>query len=261
MAERNERNGLSQAASAAHAVHDAVKTGNAIAAAAKGAAASGPYGAATGLALASGQHIKTLIITLVVLLMLPVLFILMLPAIIFGGLTGGGSSGQTVLNDNAAIIAHMNEIASAIDEILAEGVTDAKRRIADDFATTGGDNYEVVDSPSVSNHTNSFIAQYCAAKEQEWAEISLDDMKNILRGGESQFYSFTRTSEIREVEADDPDTVDVVETREETWYIYTIIYNGEDYFADQVFSLSDEQKQRAKDYADNLSVFLNSGIT
>ena len=260
MAEKDERSGLSQAAGTAHAVHGAVKTGRAIAAATKGAAAGGPYGAAAGLALASGQHIKTLIIVLVVLLMLPVLFILMLPSIIFGGLFGGGSSGQTVLNDNAAITAHMDEIASAIDDILTDGVADARQRIANDFATTGGDNYEIVDPPAVSSHTNSFIAQYCAAKEQEWAEISLDDMKSILRNGESQLYSFTRTSEIREVEDDDPDTEDVVETRNETWYIYTIYYNGEDYFADHVFNLSDEQKQRARDYADNLSVFLDDGL-
>ena len=62
MTDRNERSGLDQAASAAHSVHGAVKTGKAIAAAAKGAAAGGPYGAAAGLALASGQHIKMLII-------------------------------------------------------------------------------------------------------------------------------------------------------------------------------------------------------
>ena len=213
------------------------------------------------MASASGQHIKMLIIALVVLLMIPVLFILMLPAIIFGGLTGNGSSGQPVLNDNASIIAHMNEIASAIDEILAEGVDSAKQRIADDFATTGGDNYEVVEPPSVSGHTNSFIAQYCAAKEQEWSEISLDDMRSILRNGASQLYSFTRTSEIRTVEADNPETVDVVETKDETWYIYTIVYNGEDYFADHVFFLSDDQKQRASNYADNLKLFLGGGTS
>lgn len=260
MAERNDRSGLAQAASAAHSVHGAAKTGKSIAAAAKGAAAGGPFGAAAGLALTTGHHAKKVIIVLAGLLMLPALFILMLPAIIFGGLFGSGSSGRPVMNDNAAIRTHMNEIAAAIDEMLADGVADTKQRIADDFATTGGDNYEIIEPSSVSGNTNIFIAQYCAAKEQEWAEISLNDMRSILRSGESQFYSFTRTSEIREVEADNPDTEDVDETRNETWYIYTILYNGEDYFADHVFHLSDEQKQRARDYADNLSVFLDDGL-
>lgn len=180
----NEKSGLEQAASAAHAVHSAVKTGKAIASAAKGA---------------------------------------------------------------------------AIDEILAEGVEDAKARAAQDFASTGGDNYEVVQPFTVSSNTNSFIGQYCAAKEESWEEISLEDLKQLLRNGKGHLYSFTRASEARTVEADDPDTPDVVETKQETWYIYTLVYNGEDYFADQVFHLTDDQKGLAGDYVQNLSLFLGDG--
>ena len=260
MTEQNERSGLEQAVGAARTVHSAVKTGKAIAAAAKGAAVGGPYGAAAGLALAAGQHANKLLAAFLVILMLPVLFVLMLPSIIFGGFTSSAATGQPVLNDNAAINGYMDEIASAVDEILTEGVADAKERIAADFATTGGDNYEVVDPFSVASHTNSFIAQYCAAKEQNWAEISLDDMRTILQSGKSQLYSFTRISEVREVEDDDPETEDVVETKEETWYVYTIIYNGEDYFADHVFHLTDEQKKLAGSYASNLSLFLGDGL-
>ena len=113
MTERNERSGLEQAAGAAHTVHGAVKTGKAIAAAAKGAAAGGPYGAAAGLALAAGQHGKKLLAAFAVVLMLPVLFILMLPGLIFGGLTSSGASGQPVLNDNAAINGYMDKIATS----------------------------------------------------------------------------------------------------------------------------------------------------
>ncbi len=58
------------------------------------------------------------------------------------------------------------------------------------------------------------------------------------------------------MEADDPDTPDVVETKQETWYIYTLVYN---YFADQVFHLTDDQKGLAGDYAQNLSLFLGDG--
>ena len=75
----------------------------------------------------------------------------------------------------------------------------------------------------------------------------------------SHLYSFTRTSEMRTVEADDPETTDVVETKEETWYIYTISYNGEEYFADTVFHLSVSQKELADNYAENLSLFLGDG--
>ena len=43
----------------------------------------------------------------------------------------------------------------------------------------------------------------------------------------------------------------------ETWAIYTIVYNGAEYFADNIFHLSEEQKQLAKDYEANLILFLN----
>lgn len=257
---QDERSGLAQAASAAHAVHGAIKTGKAISAAAKGAAVGGPYGAAAGLALAAGQHGKKLLVVVAVLLLLPVMFILMLPSLIFGGLTSSGTTGQPVLNDSAAITGHMNEIAAAIDEILSEGVTDAEARIAQDFAATDGDNYEVIQPFAVTSNTNSFIGQYCAAKEQDWETISLEDLKQLLRSGKSQLYSFTRTSETRVVEADDLDTEDVVETKEEKWYVYTLVYNGEAYFADQVFHLTGDQKTLANNYAQNLSLFLGDGM-
>ncbi len=255
----NEKNGLEQAAGAAHTVHSAIKTGKAIASAAKGAAVGGPYGAAAGLALAAGQHGKKLLVAVAVMLLLPVLFVLLLPGLIFGGLTSSGAPGQPVLNDGDAITAHMDNIAAAIDEVLAEGIADVQARAAQDFASTGGDNYEVVQPFTVSSNTNSFISQYCAAKEQSWAEISLGDMKQLLRAGKSHLYSFSRTSETRTVEADDPDTPDVVETKQETWYIYTLVYNGDAYFADQVFHLTDDQKELAGDYAQNLSLFLSDG--
>lgn len=253
-----EKSGLEQAASAAHMVHSAIKTGKAIASAAKGAAVGGPYGAAVGLALAAGRHGKKLLAA-IVLLMLPVLFILMLPGLIFGGLTSSGTPGQPVLNDGDAIIGQMDRITAAIDEILAEGIADAQARADQDFAGTGGDNYEIIKPFTVSSNTNSFFGQYCAAKEESWTEISLEDLKQLLRAGKSSLYSFTRASEIRTVEADDPDTPDVVETRQETWYIYTLVYNGEAYFADQVFHLTDDQKALAGDYAQNLSLFLSDG--
>lgn len=40
----------------------------------------------------------------------------------------------------------------------------------------------------------------------------------------------------------------------------TIVYNGEDYFADNVFHLNAEQKELANNYAQNLSVFLGDGM-
>ena len=257
-----EKSSLSQAASAAHTIHGAIKTGKAISAAAKGVAVGGPYGAAAGLALGAGQHAGKLLAAAAVLLMLPVLFVLMLPSLIFGGLTSSGSSSQPILNDNAAIVQNMSDIAFAVNQVLGEGITDAEARIAQDFAATGGDNYEIINpyAADMTSNANSFIAQYCAARGEEWDAISLTDMQTILRRGKGSLYSYTRTSETRTVEDDDPETEDVVETKEETWYIYTLSYNGEGYFADHVFHLTDAQKSLANNYASNLSLFLNDGL-
>lgn len=257
-----EKSSLSQAASTAHTIHGAIKTGKAISAAAKGAAVGGPYGAAAGLALGAGQHAGKILAVVAVLLMLPVLFILMLPSLIFGGLTSSGSSSQPILNNNTAIVQNTNNIAFAVNQVLGEGIADAEARIAQDFASTGGDNYEIVNpyASDMTSNVNSFIAQYCAAKGESWDTISLADMQAILRQGKSSLYSYTRTSETRTVEDDDPDTADVIETKEETWYIYTLSYNGEGYFADTVFHLTDAQKTLAGDYAQNLSLFLGDGL-
>lgn len=258
-----QNNGLDEAAHVAGTVHSALKTGKAIAAAAKGASAGGPYGAVAGALWGAKNHIGKILAVVVVLLLLPVLFILMLPGLIFGGLVNSVTgSGQPVLNDNAAIIQNTNDIAFVVSQILGEGITDAENRIAQDFAATDGDQYEIINpyaSDMVSN-TNAFISQYCAAKGEDWETISLADLEETLRQGKDQLYSFTKICEIREVEDNTSQTEDTEATTSEKWYIYTLVYNGEAYFADAVFHLTDEQKELADDYAQNLSVFLGDGM-
>ena len=265
MAERDrERSGLEQAAGTAHAIHGAIRTGKAIAGATKGAAAGGPYGAVAGALWEARGHIGKILAAIVVLLMLPVLYILMLPSLIFGGLTDSGSttSTQPILNDNTAIVENVNDIAFTINQVLGEGITDAEARIAQDFAGTGGYSYEIVNpyEANMESNTNSFLGQYCAAKGEDWEDISLTDLEQTLRQGKDQLYTFSRTSELRMVDDDDPDTTDVVEQRQVTVYIYTLSYNGEGYFADSIFHLTDEQKALADDFAQNLSLFLGDGM-
>ena len=264
MADRDkERGSLEQAAGTAYTIHGAIKTGKVVAGAAKGAAAGGPYGAVAGTLWGAGHHVGKIVAVIAFLLLLPVLFIMMLPSLIFGGLTSGGSSsGQPILNDNAVIIQNTNDIAFVVSQILGEGITDAEDRIANDFASTDGDNYEIINpyASDMTSNTNAFIGQYCAAKEQNWEAVSLSDLEQTLRQGVSHLYSYTRTYEFREVDDDDPATTDVVETKSEKWYIYTLVYSGEAYFADTVFLLTDEQKELADNYAQNLSVFLGDGM-
>lgn len=263
-----QKNGLSEAvetgAPAAQAIHGAIKTGKAVSAAAKGAAVGGPYGAAVGAVLAGRRHIGKIVAAIAVLVMLPVLFVLMLPGLLFGGLTGScssGTDGLPVLNDEQAVIENANDITFSINQILSEGLDDVMARIDADFAASDGDEMEVHNpyaSAPVYN-ANLFISQYCAARNSDFRTISLSDMEAVLRRNKSYFYSFTRKEEFRDREETDPDTNEK-STVTEKWMVYTISYNGEAHFADNVFQLTDEQKELAADYASNLSLFLGDGM-
>lgn len=205
------------------------------------------------------------VIVIVFLFLLPMLFVLMLPSVVFGGLVNSSSadtSSNPILNDNAVIIETTNNLAFTINQILGEGIDDVSGRIAQDFKSTSGDNYEIVNpyEGNLVSNTHSFLGQYCAAKNQDWETISPSDLEAVLRAGKSHLYAFARTTETRWVNADDPNTPDVIEQASELWYIYTIVYNGEAYFADTIFQLSDEQKALADDYAWNLSLFLEDGM-
>lgn len=129
-------------ASAAHTIRGAIKTGKAISSAAKGAAAGGPYGAVAGAVWAGRKHIGKIIVAVIALLMLPVLFVLMLPGLIFGGLTNAFSPSDPeipILNSETAIIENANEITFTLNGILGEALEDVLARIEADFAASGAD--------------------------------------------------------------------------------------------------------------------------
>ena len=270
---QQERNGLNEAAEisahAAGAVRGAIKTGKAVSGAAKGAAAAGPYGAA---AAALWTHRKAVAAIIAGLLVLPVLFIMLLPSLIFGGLTKAGVEGSPdtpILNDNAAIVENINQISQAISDLLEEGQEDVRARIDADFTASGADQKEIINpyESSPAYNANRFIAMYCAAKNQDYASISLKDMEDVIRKAKDALYTFTSTEESRTTTVTETNTdpktgkVTVTETEvTEIWKIYTIVYNGEAYFEDKIFALSDEQKGLAENYAQNLSVFLGDGM-
>ena len=270
---QQERSGLNEAAEiSAHAggaVRGAIKTGKAVSGAAKGAAAAGPYGAA---AAALWTHRKAVAVIIAGLLVLPVLFIMLLPSLIFGGLTKAGVEGSPdtpIFNDNAAIVENINQISQAISDLLEEGQEDVRARIDTDFTASGADQKEIINpyESSPTYNANRFIAMYCAAKNQDYASISLKDMEDVIRKAKDALYTFTSTEESRTTTVTetntDPKTGKVTVTQTEVteiWKIYTIVYNGEAYFEDKIFALSDEQKGLAENYAQNLSVFLGDGM-
>lgn len=251
-------------ASAAHTIKGAIKAGKAISGAAKGAAAGGPYGAVAGAVWAGRKHIGKIIVVIIVLLLLPVLFLLMLPGLIFGGLVDAFSPADPetpILNSETAIVENANDITFAINAILGEALDDVTARIEEDFASSGADHMEIQNpySSGLVYNANLIVSQYCASRDQDFESISLDDLSAVLRSNKEHLYTYTSKQETREVTSTDPETGEETTTTE-TWVIYTIRYNGESYLADHVFSLSDEQKELSSDYASNLSLFLGDGL-
>lgn len=243
------------AASAAHTVKGAIKAGKAISGAAKGAAAGGPYGAVAGAVWAGRKHIGKIIAIIAILLLLPVLFLLMLPGLIFGGLVNAFSPADPdtpILNSETAIVENANDITFAINAILGEALDDVMARIEVDFASSGADKMEVKNpySSGLVYNANLIVSQYCAARDEDFESISLDDLSTVLRENKKHLYSYTSVRESREVTSEDPETGEET-TSTEIWMVYTIRYNGESYLADHVFALTDEQKELASDYASN----------
>ena len=263
-----QKNGLADTvetgASVAHTVSGAVKAGKAVAASAKGAAVGGPYGAVAGALWSARKHIGKIIVAVIALLMIPVMFVLMLPGLIFGGFTNAFSAADTenpILNSDTVITETANEITFTINSILNEALENVTNRIEADFTVSGADGMEINNPYSSGPVYNSalFVSQYCAARSEDFASISIDDMATVLRANKEHLYSFTYIEEIRESTETDPDTGEE-NTISETWRIYTIVYNGESYFADTVFALTEEQNELAYNYAQNLSLFLGDGM-
>ncbi|WP_313529183.1 C39 family peptidase [Anaerotignum sp.] len=247
-------------ASAASTVQGVIKTGKAVASIAKGTAAGGPYGAVAGALWTNRKTVVKIVVATAFFLLLPILFILMLPGLIFGSLTNGfspNSPAVPILNDSTAIVENANNISFSINSILSEGLEDVLIRIDADFAASDGDFKEVINpySGNLMSNINLFISQYCASKNNDFASISLSNMEYTLRCGEAHLYSFTKDVEYR----DRTGTSEEI-TITEKWIIYTIVYNGEAYFADHIFRLNDEQKALSLDYAQNLSLFLGDGM-
>ena len=246
-----------QGESAGASVKAAAKTGKAVSDIAKGAATGGAHGAA----LAAVKHSKKWIGILVGLLLLPILIVAMLPVIIFGSLFGTGTDTPSGITDDAVLTQNMVDLNAGISSILSEGLTDVLNRIDANFADSGCDQKEVNNpyGADVVFNANAFIAMYCASKDTDVESISQSDLESLLNTHLDKLYAFTYQDESREVEGEpDPETGEAT-TETITVRVYTITYNGESYFSDEIFHLSEEQKALSNDYAQNLSVFLGDG--
>lgn len=252
MAENNQnRSALSQAASAAGAARGALKTGKALAGVAKGASA-GPYGMLAAGLWENRKLIGKILAAAAALLMLPVLFLLMLPSLIFGNL-GLDEPAEGALTDNNIIMENIAGTENVIEDILRAKHDTLILEIQREASGLGPDcEYSITDdfSDRIIYESTLIISQFCASQD-DYREINLEKLKNILEQNTDGIFSCSTTVTTR-VETDE----ETNETYTVYHYEYTIEYAGDSYFADHVFALSEEQAVKAEQYASNLHLFL-----
>lgn len=249
----------------------ALKTASTITKAGFGAA-GGPFTAAVGIAIANRHGIAKIIIVIIAILLLPVLFILMLPGLIFGSLMEdtGALNSNTIINDN--IRASREAIVEVLEESHADILSEINAAIA---RLPEGDTASINDSYAynISVNANLLISQFCASQDN-YENINLRKLKSLIRKNKDRLFSYDVATETVTMEVvveggaegenspegnenTEPQTKTVTFTR----HTYTVQYAGDAYFADHVFHLTDEQKELAQDYAENLTTFFGNAAS
>ena len=251
-------------------LNEAVRVGRAaasISGAVKGATA-GPFGAVIGAAIQNRETFKKAVAGIVSLLLIPVLFIVMLPGLVFGNLSEntGALTSNSRINENirAANEAIVEVLQECHDEVLAE-VNAAASRVPENDAVSITDPYAYY----ISVNANQLIAQFCASKDN-YRDINLTELKRVIRANKDGLFTYEVSTErvTMEVTVDagaegdagegtDSHTQTVTFTR----HNFVINYAGDSYFADHVFHLNDKQKKVADAYAENLTLFFGSSAS
>lgn len=254
--QKGQSDAVQKTANAAHAVHGAVKAGKAVAAAAKGAAVGGPYGAVAGALWENRRLILKIVIAVAFILFLPILFVLMLPSMIFGGVDMS-SPDIPVLNDNTAIMQNITEADTAIRVLLQEDydavMVEVQKKIA---GLTAATKYEVIDpfNERLLYSSSLVISQYCV--KTDYQNISVSDFKRAINSVRStKLFSYTQST--KQVERTETNSAGEQVTFTENVIVFTVEYHGESYFRDTVFHLTDEEQRYAQEYAANLELFLD----
>lgn len=249
--QNRNRSVLSRAASTAGTVRSALKTGRALAGAAKGAAA-GPYGMMAAGLWESRSVIFLILSVLFFLFLLPVIFILMLPSLIFGN-QGLEQVPANVLNDNTVIMSNIAETEQSIETILREKHDAVLNQVEAEAASLGSDStYSITDdfSDRIIYESTLIISQFCAS-QTDFKQVSLTTLESILRSKTDGIFSYsvevTSWTEYDE-ETDTSTTM--------YHYDYTIEYAGDSYYRDHVFALTEEQVLLAEQYTSNMYTFL-----
>ena len=251
-------------------LNEAVQVGRAMASisgAVKGATA-GPFGAVIGAAIQNRETLKKAVAGIVSLLLIPALFIVMLPGLVFGNLSEntGALTSNSRINENirAANEAIVEVLQECHDEVLAD-VNAAASRVPESDAVSITDPYAYY----ISVNANQLIAQFCASKDN-YRDINVTELKRVIRANKDGLFTYDVSTETVTMEV----TVDAgaegdagegtgsqTQTVTFTRHNFVINYAGDSYFADHVFHLNDKQKKVADAYAENLTLFFGSSAS
>lgn len=231
--------------------------GNALSAA---NAVSGAVGAAAAFAFENRRLIAAVIIGLTVILLLPAVIISMLPSLIFGG------TESADLNNPAAVTENIQATTGVINTVFGENLKKITEEIEKDKPESINSEIIYPEPPETEYTAALIISQYCAAKEKDYRDISLPDFERTVKTADN-IYRYEKTEETKTVEtavtvvnAETGEETENIITTEEKVTVYTVFYNGEDYFAESVFYLNAEQRTLAKNYLENLMLYLSGGI-
>lgn len=264
MADAQNGNSLDEAVSVGITAASHLKTMKFLSGGLSGAAA-GPVGAAIGAVIQHRRTIGKVIAAIIAVIMIPVLFIVMLPGLIFGSLTDNTGA----LNSNTIVNQNIRDANQAIIEVMMENHDDILSEINAVIARLPeGDTASITDpyAYSVSVNANLLIAQFCASRDN-YKDINIEELKRIIRENKTGLFSYDETTETVTMEVavgggaegeageeSEPETKTVTFTK----HTYTVQYAGDAYFADHVFHLTDKQKELANQYAENLTLFFGS---
>lgn len=239
---------LEKSANTAHRLQSSLKTGQTVSAGAKGAAV-GPYAAAAELLWQNRKIAVKIMIVTIVIFLIPVLFVVMLPTVVFDDVTINRE--VPILNDNITLTQNMKDAELAVWTILKESHDTVIAQIDAEIANLEENETGIVtDDYASGNPINSatLLSQYSASKN--YAEINIEDLIKTVSRFQEQLFSYTVSEESYENE--DGETI--------TTYHYTVVYSGDSFFSNDIFQLDESAKETAVYFAENLITFLYGSI-
>lgn len=226
---------------------------------AKTVAAGGPLGAVIGAAIQNRHTLMKAGAAAGGVLMLPVLFIVMLPGLVFGNL----SENSGALASNSKISENIRACNQAIVEVLQESHDATLDDInAEITKIPEGDTASINDpyAYSITVNANQLIAQFCASQDN-YKDVNIEKLKSLIRDNQDGLFSYDVATENVTVEVPAEEENAPPKKVTFTRHTYTVSYAGDAYFADHVFHLTDKQKKMAESYAENLTMFFGGSAS